>query len=94
MRMLWNPIIKIFCNLFIGFFCPLPFDILDHNILTSVFALLFGLAAPTRRTAVLFLTSNNLVNRRNDFLALGFLIVTEGPDYIGMFSVNLTILYH
>ena len=38
----------------------------------------------------LSLTSNNSVNRRSGFLALGFLEVTKGPCDIGLLSVNIS----
>ena len=52
----------------------------------------FDSAAPTRKTAVLFLTYKTLVNRQSDFLALGFMIVTEGPGDILLLSLNLSVV--
>ena len=64
------------------------FGIIYHNILRDLIALIFHLAEPTQKTAVLFLTSKTSVNRRSDFLALHFLTIMEGPGDIGLLSVN------
>ena len=53
----------------------------------------FGLATPNLRTAVLCLTSNASENCLSDFIALGFLKVTDGPGYIGLLSVNYEGVY-
>ena len=52
----------------------------------------FDLAAPDCWTAVFFLTSNNLVNRRSDLFALGFLNVTEGTCNIGLLLIKLSVV--
>ena len=52
----------------------------------------FYLAAPIRRTVVLFFTSKTSVNRRSDFLALRFLTIMGVPGVIGLLSVNLSVL--
>ena len=49
--------------------------------------LCFYFAAPKLRIAVPFLTSNILVNKRSDFLALGFLAIFWVIGKIGLSSV-------
>ena len=50
-------------------------------------ALRFNFSDPTRRIAVLFLTSNKLVNKSSDFLELGFLAVVWVIGKLGLSSV-------
>ena len=50
----------------------------------------FDSEAPTRRTAVLFLTSKILVNRWKDFLAMNFLTIMGGTGDIELLFVNLS----
>ena len=61
-------------------------------------ALRFYFADPTRRFVVLFLTSNMLVKRHRDFLALGFLtavdvIGTLGLSYLTSYGVKTIAAY-
>ena len=62
------------------FKCPFCFVLLVHKVLPTFVALHLDFAAPTRRLAILFLTSNMLVKRYSDFLSLCFL---TGVDVIG-----------
>ena len=50
----------------------------------------FDLAAPTRHTAVFFLTFNTLVNIGSYFIVMGLFTVTEVQGDIGLFSVNIS----
>ena len=60
----------------------------DHNILFYFIALRFDLDAPNLRTAVLCLTYNASVNLRSGFLALGFLVDTDGLGVIRLLLVH------
>ena len=61
------------------FIFPSIFGILDHNIMPFLVYLCFDLAAPNLRTSVFCFTSKTSENWRSYFLALVFLIVTDGP---------------
>ena len=54
--------------------------------------LCFYFAAPIRRFAVLFLTSNMLVKRHSDFLALYFLAGVDVIGKLGMSYVAFSIV--
>ena len=56
-------------------------------------ALRLYFAATKRLFAVLGLTSNMLVNKHSDFLALGFLSGVDVIDTLGMLSMNPYIVY-
>ena len=68
------------------------FSILDHKILPAMIAFRFYLSVQNLRTAVFGFTSNVYENWRSDFLALGCLTGTEKPDYIGLLSVNISVV--
>ena len=68
--------------------CPRLFGELDHNILPDLIALRLYFSADNLKTAVFCLTSKISVNFHIDFLALGFLEVTDVPGGIVSFSVN------
>ena len=57
-----------------------------HGPHPDLIALRFDYAYPTQRIAVLFLTSKAFVNKRSDFLALGFLAVVWVICRLGMAS--------
>ena len=54
----------------------------------AMIALRLYLSAHNRWAEFLFLTSNNSVNLRSDFLVLVFLKITNGPGDIGLLSVT------
>ena len=64
---------------------PFCFVLLVHRLLPTFMDLRLDFAAPTRRFAVFFLTSNMLVKRHSDFLALYFL---AGVDVIGKLGMS------
>ena len=55
------------------FECPFRFDFSVHRLLPTFMSLHLDFTATKRRFAVLGLTSNMVVNKHSDFLALGFL---------------------
>ena len=85
--MLYNKIVKNYFNTFIDFLWPSRFGILYHNILPALIALRFDLAALNRQEAVFGLTTNFSENWWSDFLVLGCLTGTDGPDDILLLSV-------
>ena len=73
------PCIQITFDLIIDFWMPFLF-FLFHCLVPIFMALRFDFAATIWRFVVFGLTSNMLVNKHHDFLALGFL---TGVDVIG-----------
>ena len=74
------------------FECPFRFFLLVHTLFPTLMALRFYFADSTWRIAVLFLTSNLLVNKHSDILALGLLTVvcvTLKPGLISVTSSRL-----
>ena len=69
------------------FECPFLFVLLVHRLLPNLMALRFDFSVPTRRFDVFFLTSNMLVKRHSDFLALYFLTVVWVIGKLGLSSV-------
>ena len=90
--MLCNPIVKkcFTCSsIFVG---TRLFVTLNHNMLPDLIALYFDSVELNIWTAVFVLKSDYSKNGRSDFLALGFLTVTNGPGDIGLLSVNPSVV--
>ena len=62
------------------FKCPFRFVFLVQRLVPTFMALRFDFLAQIRRFAVFFLTSNMLVKRHSDLIALGLL---TGVDVVG-----------
>ena len=54
------------------FVCPCLFGIMEHNLMNSLIALQFYLAAPNLWMAVFCMIYNNVENGQSDLPALGF----------------------
>ena len=72
---------------------PFSFFLLVHWLVPTLMTLSFDFAAPTRRFAVLFFTSNVLVNKHSDLLALGFLTRYDVIGNCGLLSMNPSGVY-
>ena len=83
-----NKTIKICSTCELVFVCPRLFRILDHDIISVLVALRFGLAAPNLWTAALCLTSNTSENWWVYFLALGFFTGTYMLSEIVLLSAG------
>ena len=59
-----------------------------HGVVPYLIVLRSDLEAPTRRVAVLFFTSNMLVKRHSDFIALSLLDDVDVMGYMELLSVN------
>ena len=82
------PCIQIRFDLIIDFWIPFSSFNLVHRIFPTLIALRFDFTDSTRRFSVLFLTSNMLVNKLSDFLALGFLTIVWVIRKPGLTSVT------
>ena len=61
---------------------------LVHWLVPTFMALSFDSAATIRRSSVFGLTSNILVNKHNDYLALGFFTDVDFINNLGLLSVT------
>ena len=86
--MLQNTIVNRNYNIFINFVWTRIFGILDHNILPALIALRFDFAAHNPWTEFFGLKSNVSEILWSDLLVLCCFTGTDGPDDIGMFSVD------
>ena len=66
---------------------PLRFVSSPQRPHPALMALSFDFSDPTQRIEVLFLISNMLVNKRSDFLALGFLTIFRVLVKLGLSPV-------
>ena len=82
------PCILIIFDLLIDFWMPFSFFFLVHRLLPTFMALRLDFSAPTQSFAVFGLTSNMLVKRHSDFLALGFLTIVDVIGKLGLSSVT------
>ena len=64
----------------------------EHNTLPVLIALQFSLSASNLQISVLCLPSNISLNRRGDFLALGFLVDTDGLGVIRLLYVHSLVV--
>ena len=84
--------IQITFGLLVDFLMPFSFFLFVRRLVPTLMALCFYFEATIRRFSVFCLTSNMLVKRHSDFLALGFLtgvfvVVTLGLDRIQGYSI-------
>ena len=86
--MMHNPIMKRLIYLVVYFRISFFFDFNVHGVVPALIVLHFDLAAPTRRVAVFFFTSNMLVKIHSDFLVLGLLTGVGVMIDLGLLSVN------
>ena len=63
-----------------------------HGVVPDLIALRLDLAAPTRRVALFFFTYNILAKRHSGILAFGFLTGVDVLGYIGLLSVNHSVV--
>ena len=74
------------------FECLCLFGLLNHNILPAMIAVHFDSVAHNIRTEVLILMSNASEKWWSDFIALGFLKITDWLGDIVLLSVNPSLL--
>ena len=67
---------------------PFSFFSLIHTLLPTFMALRLDFAATKRRFSVVGLTSNIVVNKHSDLLALGFLTGVDDIETLGLLFVN------
>ena len=90
--MIHNPTIKRLVYLIAYFEFPFRFGFSAHGVVPDLIALLFNLSAPNQRIAVFFFTSNILVKRNSDFLALDLLTGVGVMGDMGLLLVNPSVL--
>ena len=70
------------------FECPSRFVFLVHRLLPNLMALRLDFVATIRRFYVFGITSDMLVNKQSDFLAIGLLTGVDVIGTLGLLSVT------
>ena len=87
-----NPITKRPLYLIVDILIYLSLFSIAHGVVPDLFALRLNLVAPTRQISVFFFTSNMLVKRHSDFIALGFLTSAGVMGYMGLLLINPSVI--